>query len=293
MSECDPPVAASVIIPAYNAATTLGEQLAGLACQTAAPTFEVIVADNGSSDRTADVVEQWSASFDRLRFIDASARRGPCAARNLGAATATGTVLLFCDADDRADPTWVAAMVTALDDADLVGGRMSTDRFNSEVVRGWYAQAPDGLLDKYADFLLYASGANLGVTRALFDSIGGWDETFTNGTDADFCFRAQLVGGAEITYAGDATMQYRYRSTLASMARNMRSYGRADAQLVERYREHGLRGRSPARVARSWVGLVVHSPDLARGPAERGRWVRRASIEVGRLAEGLRRRVLA
>ena len=285
--------AASVIIPAFNAEETIGDQLEGLAAQAGAPRFEVIVADNGSADGTRHVVAGWVGSFERLVVLDASQRRGPCAARNLGAAAASSDVFLFCDADDRAEPMWVSSMVAALSQFDLVGGRLLDDRLNSEVVRSWYAAIPDGLFNKYAGFLLYASGANLGVTRELFETIGGWDETFTNATDADFCFRAQLDGGARIGYARDATMQYRFRGDLAGMSRNMRSYGRADVQLAERYWASGLRPRSAASILRSWGVLAARSPELVRGTTARGRWIRRASVEAGRLGENLRRRLLA
>ena len=285
--------AASVIMPAFNAGATIGDQLEGLAAQSSAPSFEVIVADNGSADDTRLVVERWMGSFERLVLLDASQRRGPCAARNLGAAAASSDLFLFCDADDRAEPTWVTSMVAALGESDLVGGRILDDRFNSETVRAWYAGVPDGLFDKYAEFLLYASGANLGVTRQLFEKIGGWDERFTNATDADFCFRAQLDGGARLGYAREATMQYRFRGDLAGMSRNMRAYGRADVQLVERYRAKGLTPRSVTSILRSWGVIVARSPELVMGRPTRGRWIRRASVEAGRLGESLRRRVRA
>jgi GT2 family glycosyltransferase len=288
----DQVLVASVIIPAYNAAETLGDQLRALAAQVDAPAFEVIVADNGSTDDTADVAAAFNGRFGTLRHIDASARRGPCAARNLGAAAATTDRLLFCDADDVAGPRWVSAMVEALNGADLVGGKLLDDELNPPHVRSWYAGTPSALFEKYERFLSYASGASLGIRRAVFDQIGGWDETFANATDADLCFRAQLDAAATIDFAPAATMQYRYRHDLSSLARNMRAYGQADAQLVARFRSSGLTGRSAAQVAKSWLWLVVHLPGAAISIDRRGNWLRRANIALGRAVGGVRHRVL-
>ena len=77
-------VAASVIIPVYNGAATLGEQLAALAPQTTDRPFEVLVCDNNSTDGTRTVVDEWVGRVPGLRVVDAFARQGPSHARNRG-----------------------------------------------------------------------------------------------------------------------------------------------------------------------------------------------------------------
>ena len=93
-------VAVSVVIPARNAARTLDAQLQALAAQRFPAEWEVLVSDNGSTDATRAVAVEWAGRIPLLRVIDASARPGASAARNLGAAAAHGELLLFCDADD-------------------------------------------------------------------------------------------------------------------------------------------------------------------------------------------------
>ena len=66
----------SVIIPCLNAAGTLVEQLEALFGQDYSGEWELLVADNGSSDGTAELVESYRSKLPRLRFVDASARRG-------------------------------------------------------------------------------------------------------------------------------------------------------------------------------------------------------------------------
>src|SRR5688500_9296124 len=98
---------ASVVVPVRDGAATIGEQLAALAQQDFPGSWEVVVADNGSRDGTADVVRSFRDRLPGLRLVDASARPGASHARNAGAAAATGEVLAFCDADDVVDPGWL------------------------------------------------------------------------------------------------------------------------------------------------------------------------------------------
>ncbi|HEY4573152.1 MAG TPA: glycosyltransferase family A protein, partial [Thermoanaerobaculia bacterium] len=100
----------SVVIPCLNAAATLGVQLAALTRQSWPGGWEVIVADNGSTDGSREIVESYRGRLPGLALVDASDRRGQAHARNLGAAAATGDALLFCDADDEVAPGWMEAL---------------------------------------------------------------------------------------------------------------------------------------------------------------------------------------
>ncbi len=109
----------SVIIPAYNAASTIAGTLDSVIGQTFQD-FEIICVDDGSTDRTRAIVEQYARDCgDRLRLIE-QANSGPAAGRNNGARHATGEYLAFLDADD----VWTAPMlertVAVLDAAPLL-----------------------------------------------------------------------------------------------------------------------------------------------------------------------------
>src|SRR5687767_27975 len=91
--------AVSVIIACLNAAETISGQLEALAAQTWSRPWEVIVADNGSSDDSRSVVERFRDRLPALRIVDASAKRGQPYALNVAAREARGTALAFCDAD--------------------------------------------------------------------------------------------------------------------------------------------------------------------------------------------------
>src|SRR5262245_18266800 len=117
-----PPSLVSVIIPARDCEDLLPRQLEALSGQTYTGRWEVIVADNGSRDRTAQVARRWADRLPALSVCDASARPGTNRARNAAASGARGDFLAFCDADDVADDGWLEGLVEAAGRFDLAGG---------------------------------------------------------------------------------------------------------------------------------------------------------------------------
>ena len=94
----------SVIIPAYNSASTIIRALQSVATQTLAPQ-EIIVVDDASTDNTREIAANFaSTSSIPLRLITQPTNSGPSAARNAGWDTATGDYIAFLDADDQWHP---------------------------------------------------------------------------------------------------------------------------------------------------------------------------------------------
>src|SRR5690349_17899622 len=86
------PRSITVVIPAYNAAATLAEQLEALAGQDYEGDWEVLVVDNGSSDATTDIARQYAKRLPACTVVK-SRRRGHSAPRNDGARAARGELL--------------------------------------------------------------------------------------------------------------------------------------------------------------------------------------------------------
>src|ERR1700720_243931 len=89
----------SVIIPAFNAAATIAATVDSVLAQTFSD-FEIICVDDGSTDRTKEILAKYLDSHsDRVRMVE-QANNGPAAARNHGARLSSGEYLAFLDADD-------------------------------------------------------------------------------------------------------------------------------------------------------------------------------------------------
>ena len=281
----------SIVIATRNGASTIADQLAALAAQDYSGPTEVVVADNGSTDGTAARAREWSTRLEGLTVVDASEGRGISFARNTGARAAQGDVVLFCDDDDVAAPDWVRAMVDALEAYDFVGGTVELESLNRPL--GIEPEVPS-VLEVHTDrgSPPYAIGANVGVRRAVFEAIGGYDEDFAGGgDDADICWRARLAG-YRVGFAPDAVVPRRLRPSLRAVARQFYSYGQMAALLRRKHAEHWP-PRPIRHAVKDWATTVAGVVTLARSRRDRRVWVGHSAMLVGRLVGCVRYRVLA
>lgn len=275
----------SIVIPCRNGAATLGRQLDALLAQDGHEPFEIVVADNGSTDTTAAVVQEYAARDPRVRYVDARAKAGINHARNSGIAASRGRIILLCDADDVVRPGWLTAHARAFaTGAQCVGG--AVDR---RLPDGRLVVSDEGVYRVLWD-VPWPVGANCGFTRTVYDRVGGFDESFIGGGDeADFFWRAARLG-FETVAVPDAVLDYTLRGDLRSVATQFFAYGRAHVRLYRAHRSAGM-PRSPwwsmpAAVCSGAVMLVSSHPASPR----RRRAIERLSSRAGRLAESLRTR---
>ncbi|MCB7137041.1 glycosyltransferase [Cellulosimicrobium marinum] len=222
----------SVVIPARDAAATLGEQLLALCPQVEAVRGEVVVADNGSRDATPDVVARAARRWPVVRLVDASSGHGPGGARNVGVAAARAPVVAFCDADDVVSGGWLAALLSAAQDGRLVAGPLDRERLGGG--QSWQQQV-DGLMRNPIMPGLYCAGAgNLALRRVDFLALGGFVAELRAGEDVDLCWRAQLAG-LEMALAESAVVHVRARSSLRGLYRQMYGWGTGSRVLEQRY----------------------------------------------------------
>ena len=100
----------SVIIPAYNCADTVGETIDSILAQDIS-FMEVIVVNDGSTDRTGDVLREYAQKEKRVRIFTTQ-NKGPAHARNYGIAAAQGEYIAFADSDDLLRPGMYAALLS-------------------------------------------------------------------------------------------------------------------------------------------------------------------------------------
>lgn len=248
----------SVIVPCYNGATTLGLQLEALATQVGAPTFEVIVVDNASTDDLEGLLQQWSGQLPGLRAIRASSRQGVSYARNVGIGAARTEKLLFCDADDCVSAYWVAHGWENFRIYDLFSG--SAISFPDADFAGSVALIREALGDK-ADFdPRYETqeglshpvlmGGDFGMTRTLALKLRGFDQSLPlAGEDNDLAIRAQRAGVPAVV-SQCFWIAYRARADHRSTRRLAYRTAKAHALICARY---GLWQKSPYVHGADWV----------------------------------------
>ena len=156
----------SVVVPCFNAASTIGVTLDSLAAQDIDVPYEVIVVDDGSSDDSVAIAESSAAVPTVLR----QENLGAAAARNRGATAGKGEILAFTDSDCAPERGWLRAGVEALREADLVQGRVLPEE-----------EARPHPLDRSIwverETYLYES-ANLFLRRELFERLNGFEDLF-------------------------------------------------------------------------------------------------------------------
>jgi glycosyltransferase involved in cell wall biosynthesis len=172
-------------MPVFNAEEFLESALDSLLAQDYDP-FEVVVCDDGSTDRTAEIL----AAYPTIRTIRQE-NSGPAAARNAAVAASCGDLVAFFDADDLWPANRLALQAEYLEEHPDVGCVMGRQEWMNPPA--WLGRdAVYGDLDGIP--LLSAM-----LRRNVFDQVGGFDTTFMHSEDMDLLFRLRESGvGIEI-----------------------------------------------------------------------------------------------
>ncbi len=279
----------SVVIPCLNVATSLPQQLDALASQAVEWPWELVIADNGSTDATLAIVEHHRDRFDSVVVVDASDRKGQAHALNVGIRASSADLVCLIDGDDVAGPGYLAAMAGALARHRFVAARYDCDALNSPATIAAHGRHQHkGLLDLYK-FLPYAGSGGFGFHRDVFDGVGGFEPRLLACFDIDFCWRAQLAG-VELAFAPDVVVQVRYRPGRRGTFRQSRFWGRWEAALAKRF--PGSLQRAPfEEVLRGWLRIplkLYKLPDTEYAYF----YLREAGMRVGRLEGSILERTL-
>lgn len=254
----------SVVLCSFNGERMIPDALSCLGRQSLnSGLYEVIVVDDGSVDRTAEIAQSYGA-----RVISLQPNRGLAAARNAGVAAARAPIIAFTDDDCQPAEDWLESLITAFSDSkvDGVSGRVVPACSNRFLLRYLSARnpiAPMGI-DQLASssrasrLRLYLRqvigrgdelatgaplyslvGANMAIRRELILELGGFDEVFkAAGEEEEFCRRAHgRRQGVRLFYAPGAAVVHQFSPRLSDPLRRARTYGRGHTDAVRKHRD--------------------------------------------------------
>jgi glycosyltransferase involved in cell wall biosynthesis len=176
----------SVVIGAYNAEAYLGEAIDSVLAQTH-PRLELIVVDDGSTDRTAAVAESYGGSVRCIRQENG----GMAAARNRAIPEARGSYLAFLDADDRFPPDKLRSQLAVFEqdpELDVVYGHVT------EFVSPDLDEAARALLRPPRHDVPWPTPNLMLVKRESFDRVGLFSTELKVGIGVDWHARANEAG---------------------------------------------------------------------------------------------------
>src|SRR5215217_7628534 len=186
--------------------------------------WELIVVDNGSTDRTAEILRAAP-----VRYL-LETRRGVARARNLGIQASLGEIVVFTDVDCLVTKEWLKALVAGFGDDQVgaVAGEIlpfppstGAERYAAKIRH----LSPQRYLTRPQ--LPFAVTANLAFRREVFQRVGLLDpESPRGGESTDFCTRFLRHTGQRIEFAPRAVVFHRHRSTARELFRQQWSYGR-------------------------------------------------------------------
>lgn len=284
-----------MVIAALDVKDVIDVQLYALADQDFDGAFEVIVADNGSNDGLRGHLDSHGLRERlALRYVDASDAPGVSHARNVGVRAARGDLLVFCDADDKVDTTWLTLLVAATHDFDAVAGGLDPTELSSPEAVSW---RPLGDVDRQPSStnatFPWGGGGNIGIWRTVFEDVGGWDETYKHALeDMAFCWRLQLAGFT-LGWCPEAVVYYRLRDDQAALRRQAFAYGRGEVRLYQEFRGRCMTGRPLWYLALLLFLIAVRNPlvptFITRLP--RGQWFWHVCSLLGRVRGSIEFRV--
>ncbi|MBU0519781.1 glycosyltransferase [bacterium] len=224
-----------VIIPAYNAAETIGIVLTALRQQTFTD-FDIILVDDASTDETAAIAETYQTQLN-LRILKAPENLGRSRARDFGIKESPAELILLLDSDIETTSDYVAAHV-ALHQKSLNAVGVGVLRYPSHLAgralanyyssRGGARLKPGEPLPGKAFVSCLAS-----FRRTLYDQIGGFDHRFKvyGGEDLDLGLRFQKAGSA-MTYLQEAVGYHHHLRSVLEVMQTLQSYGEQGIPLV-------------------------------------------------------------
>jgi glycosyltransferase involved in cell wall biosynthesis len=296
--------ALSVVIPSRNAEQHLGHQLDALMSQETSFRWELIVVDNGSTDRSVAVAESY-ADRRPVRSVPAPERPNQAYARNVGVRAAIADKLVFVDADDQVAPGFLAAIYDALGEHEFVTS--PDDEVFLNPAWSQRAHAMPSSTHGLGKFIMFppragsahpvqpdkvpqAYGCAIGITRQALRSVGGCPEEYNDIWDLALSIKLHQ-SGVVLAYLPGPLIRYRLRGSLPGLFRQTRRWGCYQARAHREFGRQVMPSRS-ARVAITEWTTAIKRLLTASSRAELAQCAVRFGWCVGRLQGSVRYRTL-
>ena len=235
----------SFVVIAYNEAENIGRTLDTIGGLADVGPYEIIVVNDGSRDRTGEIVAEIAARDRRVRLINLDPNHGRGYARSVGIAAARGELIATVDADIILPPDWVVRARAALRGYDAVGGTAVPDGDAAYLHRRFR------LVPRIVGHAATVTGSNALYRRRVFDTVG-FDPALRDGEDIALNHAIKRDGLSSATVP-ELVVQHVESKTLAASLRWLFVSGRSATWQIVAYRTI----RVPDLAAGSLVGAVV------------------------------------
>ncbi len=228
-----PPKLISVVIPAYNCEKTISQTLQGALNQDYQGAVEIVVVDDGSTDRTAAMVK----AHKSIRYVYQK-NAGPAAARNRGFYESKGEIVFFTDADCAPENNWMSKALSHFDDSSVgvVSGSYGIANENNILARAIHKEIIFRHKCHMPVFPKSFGSYNFCIRRDAFEKAKGFNESypFASGEDNDLSYKI-LKLGYKIYFEKDCRVKHYHPE---SWSKYLCEQGRHGFWRVKIYAEH-------------------------------------------------------
>lgn len=223
----------SVVIPAYNAETTIGPLLNSLS-HLNYPHYEVIVVDDGSRDRTGAI-----ADGSPFRVIH-QPNRGASAARDAGLRAAEGDVVAYVDSDVSVTPDWLVNLVKPFSDPTVGATTGQTVFLRNEKCASWMRSMDIERRNAHRrPFTRLANGPNCAFRKEVLLGVGGFNPAWYHAEDTEVSYRVWQAG-YRIRYVPSAIVHHIPEEEWRNYLRKRYRDAKAFTRMLVRYPRHAI-----------------------------------------------------
>lgn len=231
----------SVIVPSFNRREEIRDLVDSFVeLQFPTDRFELIIADDGSSDGTSELINKHAGEVKFQLNFYTQKNQGPGAARNLGMEKARGDFFIFIDSDCTVPSTWLLKIDQSLiaEQADAFGGSDSLKKDFPPLLKAINYSMTSFLTTggirghsrkKMGRF--YPRSFNMGLSREIYNRIGGFG-TLRHGQDIEYSNRI-IQSGAKVISIPDAFVFHKRRTSVLKFFKQVFNWGVARVNLFK------------------------------------------------------------